>query len=100
MLITKPKSIFTWGFNVIYGNEHIATIDTTWIREKGSFFFGGNNYQLMKAGAFSKDFSLLENGKTIATATKTTLIRSFEVNFGEETYILRAAHPFTGPCYS
>ena len=95
MLVAKPKSIFTWGFDVFYGNAEIASIDTSWIREKGSFHFEGNNYQLVKAGAFSKEFSLLENGETIATATKTTLIRSFEVNFGKETYILRAAHPIT-----
>ena len=95
MLCAIPKSIFSWGFDVYWQNDLLAVIDMAWMTEGGSFEYEGCNYCLSKEGFLSGSFSLHSNGDVIAEAEKTALVRCFEVRYGEKTYELRAASPFT-----
>jgi len=62
MLYAKPKSIFSWGFEVYHNQDLLAIIDMMWIREGGHFPYNGNNYQLKIEGVFSGEFALEEKG--------------------------------------
>ena len=95
MLRALPRSIFSWNFNVYLDRELIVAIDMRWFGEGGSFEYGGRRFDLRKAGVFSGEFSLEENGRVIAEATKTTMVRMFTIRWAGESYTLRALSPLT-----
>ncbi|MCK4998048.1 MAG: hypothetical protein KAS23_00885 [Anaerohalosphaera sp.] len=95
MLSAVPCSFFSWGFKVYCDSELLAIIDVAWLSEGGSFDYQGNTYNLRKAGFLSTEFSIEENGSVIASASKTAMIRLFEVDYNNTQYTLRAASPLT-----
>ena len=89
MLRAVPRSIFSWNFDVYLDRELIASIGMRWFGEGGSFEYAGGRFDLRKTGVFSGEFSLEENGRVIAEATKTAMVRMFEVRWAGESYTLR-----------
>jgi hypothetical protein len=95
MLYAVPRSIFSWGFEVYLDNDLLAVIDMAWVREGGDFSHEGCNYQLRKEQMFSGNFSIESDGKSVATASKTAFVRSFEIRTENQAYTLKAVSPFT-----
>jgi len=95
MLYAVPKSIFSWDFHVYHGNTLLAVIDMAWLVEGGDFQYEEKAYYLKKEGMLSGNFSLESDGRVIAQAKKTPLVRCFEVENGVHHYSLAAASPFT-----
>lgn len=95
MLKAVPRSIFSWDFDIFDGPDPVGVIDMSWFIEGGKFYLNGHEYRLIKAGIFSREFSLEENGRIIAEAHKRAIVRSFVVSFGGDHYTLRAEHPVT-----
>ncbi len=95
MLRALPRSIFSWNFDVYLDRELIAIISMRLFVEGGSFEYGGRRFDLRKAGVLSGEFSLKENGRVIAEATKTAMVRVFEIRWAVESCTLHAAPPLT-----
>jgi len=95
MLNAVPRSVFSWDFEVFDDTGMLAVMDVAWLKEGGSFDYCGKTYKLRKAGVFSTNFSMTEDGHPVAGAEKTPLRRFFEVESHEKTYALSALHPFT-----
>ena len=94
MLEARPKSLFSWGFELCEAGQVIVTMDMTWLSEGGSFVWEGVEYTLLREGLWSGDFVVHSDAETPARATKpNALLRRFDVYVGSRVMTLEAVSP-------
>ncbi|MBN1362486.1 MAG: hypothetical protein JW993_17955 [Sedimentisphaerales bacterium] len=92
----RPKSLFSWGYELRRGTLVVARMDMTWLSEGGSFTWEGIGYRLSRQGFWSGDFLLEGAGQIPARATKPSPFRRhFEVHVGPRVLALEAVSPLT-----
>ena len=97
MLTAKPHSCFSWCFYILDKNQNcIADISQKWFRERGEFYVGSECFSVGRDSFFNGTFSLRLNDSILVTARKTNVFtRTFDIQMGNDSYHLAAAHPFT-----
>ena len=91
MLHFEPKGIFASSFRVTRGARENTTLSIGWLRESGAFSHRGRRYTLDRTGWISGDFTLRLDGRRLAGAVKTSVLRRrFEISCPEGSYVLRA----------
>jgi hypothetical protein len=96
MLTARPRSWFSWDFEVFDGDTFVALLDLSWLRERGEMILHERRFEIGREGILSGDFKLWDDGDTVASATKpSVLFRCFVVRFDGHEYTLRARSPLT-----
>ena len=91
MLHFEPTGILASSFRVTRGVRERTTLSLGWMRESGAFRHDGKRYTLDRTGWISGDFTLRLDGRRLAGAVKTSVLRrSFEIRCSEGSYLLRA----------
>ncbi|MEE2939470.1 MAG: hypothetical protein VX460_03695 [Planctomycetota bacterium] len=91
MLHFEPTGIFASSFRVTRGAREKTTLSLGWMRESSAFRHNGKRYTLDRTGWISGDFTLRFDGRRLAGAVKTGVLRSsFEIRCPEGSYVLRA----------
>lgn len=93
-LFARPKSVFSWDFDVSVDGRHLVTIDMGWFRERGRFVLNRIDYEVFRDGWPFGEFVLQSEGKTLARA-RAGLTRRFTVQTGGREYHLQASGMFT-----
>jgi len=94
-LTLRPKRWFSWNFAVEDAQRHVADLDVSWWRDRGTLIVNGTSYRVYREGLVSGDFVLETDGGTLARATKVSAFRrAFELSYADSTYTLRARGPF------
>jgi hypothetical protein len=75
MFTATPKHWFSWDFAVAKDDHHLADIDISWWREKGSLTVDGQTYAVYRERAMSGKFILESNGTILASAEKPSSLR-------------------------
>lgn len=70
MLTATPKSWLSANLDVASSNAHLADIDMSMWREKGTLMLAGQSYALHRERLMSGRFILESDGRTVATAEK------------------------------
>ena len=95
MLRAVPKGWFSWSFDIVEGEERIASVNLGLIREKGRLEIRGTSFEIGREGYASGDFFIRVGDHVVARADKPSAFRRrFEVSVGERRYTLTAANPF------
>ena len=90
MLRAVPKNWFSWKFEIFDGEVCVANLDLAWFREEVEFAIQGRTFEIGREGVMSSVFLLREDGRTIASATKTNSFKeTFDVVFDQTGYILQ-----------
>ena len=91
MLHFEPTGILASSFRVTRGAREKTTLSLGWLRETGAFRHNGKRYTLDRTGWISGDFTLRFDGRRLAGAVKTSVLRRrFEISCPEGSYVLRA----------
>ena len=91
MLHFEPTGILASSFRVTRGAREKTTLSLGWLRETGAFRHKGKRYTLDRTGWISGDFTLRLDGRRLAGAVKTSVLRrGFEISCPEGSYVLRA----------
>ncbi len=94
-LTLQPKRWFSWDFAVHDADRHVADIDVSWWRERGTLVVDGSPYDVYRERLVSGDFILESRGGIVARATKQSAFkRAFDLSHDGRTYTLRARGPF------
>ena len=94
MIECRPLSICSWGFK-LSGENFSAETDIDWVGESGEIAVNGRVLTVTKTGIFSPEWTLAENGITVATATKNSMLtRSFKIGSNDQSFDLEALSPF------
>lgn len=73
------------------GAREKATLSLGWRRDSGAFSHRGKRYSLDRTDWISGNFTLRLDGRRLAGAVKTSVLRrSFEIRCPEGSYVLRA----------
>ena len=92
----KPKSIFSWSFDLFVDHELLTTMDMRWFKEGGLFHWNDCEYRLGRENLWSGDFFLNKDERQIAKATKTSpFARKFILKLTAGELVLSAVHPLT-----
>lgn len=75
MLTATPKHWFSWNFAVAKDDRHLADIDISWWREKGTLTVDGQTYAVNRERMLSGKFILESNGVILASAEKPSSLR-------------------------
>jgi hypothetical protein len=90
MLTARPKNWFSWDYTVALGNQHVADIDVSWWREKGTLAVAGQRYEVHRERPLMGKFILGMNGTVVATAEKpSSLTRRFIIEHDSRRYELK-----------
>lgn len=85
-----PKGFFSSAF-IMSGEGFSATLEFNWYNESGNLTLNKRNYTLQKQGAFSSEWAILCNNKTIGLASKDSFLkRTFTIAIGQRKYTLKA----------
>lgn len=91
MLHFEPKGILASSFRVTRGAREKTTLSLGWLRESGAFSHRGQSHTLDRTGLVCGDFTLRIDGRRLAGAVKTSMLRRrFEISCPEGSYVLRA----------
>jgi hypothetical protein len=89
-----PTGWFSWNFTLAEGDRSLATIESSWWRERGSLSVEGTTYRVYRESLLG-DFVLEKSGEVVARATKMSVFRrEFVVTYRGREYTLRAHAPF------
>ncbi|MBM4027524.1 MAG: hypothetical protein FJ280_19275 [Planctomycetes bacterium] len=92
----RPRHMFSWDFDLYLEGELLAGFDMAWLREGGTFTYGGREYHLTREGLWSGEFLLMSQQQVLARATKeSAFVRRFLVRSGDRALALEPASPFT-----
>jgi hypothetical protein len=75
MLTATPRHWFSWNYAVSRQDKHIADIDISWWREKGTLTVDGRNYGVRRERPMSGKFILESDGTAVASAKKPSSLR-------------------------
>lgn len=75
MLTATPRGWFSWDYAVSSKNDHLADIDISWWREKGTLTVDGQQYGVYRERPLSGRFILESNGTILASAEKPSSLR-------------------------
>jgi hypothetical protein len=75
MLSATPKSWFSWDYAVSRNHDHLANIDISCWREKGTLTVEGQQYGVYRERPLSGKFILESNGTILASAEKPSSLR-------------------------
>jgi hypothetical protein len=75
MLTATPRSWFSWDYAVSTPNDHLADIDISWWREKGTLTVDGQHYGVYRERPLSGKFILESHGAILASAEKPSSFR-------------------------
>lgn len=96
MLTATPTRWYTWNFAVARNDAHLADIDLSWWREKGSLTIEGQRFSVYRERPRAGKFVLESNGAILATAEKpSALRRRLIVEHAGRQYELRPRNLFT-----
>jgi hypothetical protein len=94
MLTARPRSLFSWDYEVLDGDRLLATLSLGWFREAGEVVIAGRPCRMGREGLVSGLFFLEQDGQPLATAEKpSAFLRRFEVAVGGDAYTLRSVSP-------
>jgi len=84
-----PTRWYSWDFDVVEGERHIANLDLSAWAEKGVLTIDGVAHRVYREGVGSGDFLLERDGIVLARATKPSAFwNAFEVRHDGRTYEL------------
>ena len=84
-----PKRWYSWDFDVVDGERHLAVVDVSSWREKGLLTVEGVEHRVYREGAMS-DFILERGGTVLARGTKPSAFRdTILVGYSGRQYMLR-----------
>jgi hypothetical protein len=76
MLTATPRHWYSWNFAVFGNDGHLADIDVSWWREKGTLTVAGQRYGVHRERPMSGKFMLDDSsGSVLATAEKPSAFR-------------------------
>lgn len=70
MLTATPRNCFSWNYAVSHDEDHLADIDISWWRERGTLTVDGRDYGVYRERPLSGRFVLESNGEVVASAVK------------------------------
>ena len=70
MLTATPRGWFSWDYALSSKNDHLADIDLSWWREKGTLTVDGQHYGVYRERPLSGKFILESAGTIVASAGK------------------------------
>ena len=94
MLTCLPQSLCSWNYRILGAATDDATVTFRWLNEGGEIFYDGQEYVIQKQGLMSGHWTLERDGEVYADAQK-SLLRHFDVRFGELQLTVKAERPFT-----
>ncbi len=96
MLTAKPRHWFSWDYAVSRDSDHLADIDISWWREKGTLTIAGQPYSVYRERPMSGKFILESNGTIVASAEKpSSLKRRLLIEHAGTQYELKPRDMFT-----
>jgi hypothetical protein len=75
MLSATPRGWFSWDYAVSRNSDHLADIDISCWREKGTLTVEGQRYGVYRERPLSGKFILESNGTILASAEKPSSLR-------------------------
>lgn len=75
MLSAMPRGWFSWDYAISRNSDHLADIDISWWRERGTLTVEGQHYSVYRELPLSGKFILEANGSILATAEKPSSLR-------------------------
>jgi hypothetical protein len=75
MLTATPKHWFSWDYAISRNDDHLADINISWWREKGTLVVAGQRYGVYRQRPMSGSFVLEANGANLASAEKPSSFR-------------------------
>lgn len=94
MIHCIPSGICSWNYR-LEGEQHSGEIRFNGFGEQGSLVADGKQFEVSKGGWLSGEWSLLEQGRSLAVARKTTVFRrSFELSGPAGAWKLEASSAF------
>jgi hypothetical protein len=97
MLTATPRGWFSWDYAVSRNSDHLADIDISWWREKGTLTVDGQHYGVYRERPLSGKFILESDGTIVASAEKPNSLRRrmlIETTAGKQ-YELKPRDMFT-----
>lgn len=98
MLTATPRHWFSWDYSVATDHNHLADIDNSWWREKGTLTIEGQPYAVYRERALSGKFILESesDGAVVASAVKpSALRRRLLIEHAERQFELKPRGIFT-----
>ncbi len=96
MLTCVPQSIFNWNYRINGSVGGPATTELYALVEQGGVYCGGVQYQVVKHGWFSGNWTLENDRQVVAEASKDSpLWRTVTIQVDASTLSLVAPNPFT-----
>jgi hypothetical protein len=94
MLTLEPKAWYSWDFRVLDGDEEIAFLDRSWVRERLEFTLDGESFAVRRTSVVRGTFVLEREGEVLAEAGKKSVFRrAFDLAVGPERWVLEAVSP-------
>jgi hypothetical protein len=94
MLRALPKSLFSWDYAVLDGQQPVADIEVSFWGERGRLRVQDASYDVRREGWLGA-FVLEADGSVVARAEKSSpFLRSFAIEHAGRSYTLRARSPF------
>lgn len=96
MLTATPRGWFSWDYAVSRDHDHLADIDISWWREKGTLTVDGRQYGVYRERPLSGKFILESDGRIVASAEKpSSLRRRLLIEHADKQYELKPRGMFT-----
>ena len=96
MLTATPRHWFSWNYAVSSNSAHLADIELSWWREKGTLTIAGQPYSVYRERPMSGKFILEANGTIVASAQKpSSLKRRLLIEHAGRQYELKPRDMFT-----
>lgn len=96
MLTATPRNWFSWDYVVSDNSQHVADIDISWWREKGTLTVEGRDYGVYRQRPMSGKFVLESNGAIVASAEKpSSLTRRLLIEHAGRQYELKPRGMFS-----
>jgi hypothetical protein len=97
LLQAIPRGSFGRDYELFEGDRTVAYIDvsTSWYGDSGEFLVGGETYKVYRLpnGEHSGNLVLEFKESILAQAEESVFIRSYEVEYSDQHYTLKAALP-------
>lgn len=96
MLTATPRHWFSWDYTLTRDAHHLADLDISWWREKGTLTVDGQPYSVYRERLLSGRFILESNGAVLASAHKpSSLRRRLLIEHAGRQYELKPRDMFT-----
>jgi hypothetical protein len=96
MLTAAPRNWFSWDYAVTSSHDHLADLDVSWWREKGTLTVEGQCYPVYRERLMSGRFVLESDGGVLASAEKPSAWRQrLLIEHAGRRYVLKRRSMFS-----